>query len=161
MTLTDPGAPSQPRYRIAVDALQRPEMTPPKTSPSAPRKPRKTGKTVESVEPVEPDDVADKTTPPNSEPAKAGKRRRLARAFSYPLDEVLRNKNETGRERISLPKRDYDALVALKEQLLAQGVEVRKRDLVRLGLQLLREKTDGEIVILLGKLLRKSAGGKK
>lgn len=133
-------------------------MTPPKTPPSAPRKPRKSAKAVESGEP---DDVADKTTPPNSEPAKAGKRRRLARAFSYPLDEVLRNKNETGREKISLPKSDYDALVALKEQLLAQGVEARKRDLVRLGLQLLKEKTDGEIVILLGKFLRKSAGGKK
>jgi len=130
-------------------------MKPPKTSPSVPRKPRKSGETIESA------DVTDKTTPPHSEPAQAGKRRRLARAFSYPLDELIRNKNDPGRERISLSTRDHDALVALKAQLVAQGVEVKKRDLVRLGLQLLKEKSDGEIVILLGKLLRKSAGGKK
>lgn len=130
-------------------------MKPQKTPPATTRKPRESRETGELV------NVTDKTPPLNPAPAKAGKRRRLARAFSYPLDEVIRNQNEAVRERISLPKNELDALLARKAQLLAQGVEVKKRELVRLGLHLLKDKTDGEIVILLGKLAKMPAGGKK
>ncbi|SDG56933.1 hypothetical protein [Propionivibrio dicarboxylicus] len=106
-------------------------------------------------------DGDDKTTPPNSEPVTTGKRRRLARAFSYPLDEALRKKDEPVRERFSLLKTEYDTLIARKEQLVDQGVDVKKRDLVRLGLQLLNDKTDGEILILLNRLPKIPESGKK
>ncbi|WP_091937502.1 hypothetical protein [Propionivibrio dicarboxylicus] len=100
------------------------------------------------------DDKGGKATAIYSDSAFPAKRRRLARAFSYPLDDVIRRTNDPVRERFLLLKSELDSLIARKKQLVSQGVEVKKSDLVRLGLQLLKGKTDGEILILLSKLTK-------
>lgn len=85
--------------------------------------------------------------PETSVPAK--KRKRLAKAFSRPLDKVLRKQAEPVRERFTLLRGEYDQLVRIKKQLADQGVEVKKSDLLRAALSLLSVKSDEEIKALL------------
>ena len=85
--------------------------------------------------------------PESSVPAK--KRKRLAKAFSRPLDKVLKKQAEPVRERYTLLRGEYDQLVRIKKQLADQGVEVKKSDLLRAALGLLSVKSDEEIKALL------------
>ena len=85
--------------------------------------------------------------PESSVPAK--KRKLLAKAFSRPLDKVLRKQAEPVRERFTLLRGEYDQLVRIKKQLADQGVEVKKSDLLRAALGLLSVKSDEEIKALL------------
>lgn len=91
--------------------------------------------------------VAAPAMPETSAPAK--KRKRLAKAFSRPLDKVLRKQAEPVRERFTLLRGEYDQLVRIKKQLADQGVEVKKSDLLRAALGLLSVKSDEEIKALL------------
>ena len=92
--------------------------------------------------PAEPVPVA----PPAAAEQALPKRRRLAKAFDRPLDKVLRKKSEavgasphkpekaTVRDGFTFPKAEHDRLVELKKQLAMQGVDVKKSDLIRVGL---------------------------
>ena len=85
--------------------------------------------------------------PESAAPAK--KRKRLAKAFSRPLDKVLKKQAEPVRERFTLLRGEYDQLVRIKKQLADQGVEAKKSDLLRAALGLLSVKSDEEIKALL------------
>ena len=80
------------------------------------------------------------------------KRKRLAKAFTRPLDKVLRKAKEPVRERFTLLEAEYEQLVRTKKQLAAQGLSVKKSDLIRVGLVLLSTKTEEELRVLLGAL---------
>jgi len=82
----------------------------------------------------------------------AKKRKRLAKAFTRPLDKVLRKAKEPVRERFTLLEAEYEQLVRTKKQLAAQGLSVKKSDLIRVGLVLLSTKTEEELRVLLGAL---------
>ena len=82
-------------------------------------------------------------------PSPAKKRKRLAKAFTRPLDKVLRKQSEPVRERFTLLRGEYDQLVRIKKQLADQGVDVKKSDLLRAALGLLSVKSDEEIKALL------------
>ena len=81
----------------------------------------------------------------------AKKRKRLAKAFPRPLDKKLRDA-ERVREKFSLLADEYAQLVALKQRLAAQGVSVKKGELLRAGLLLLTTLDDGELQAALARL---------
>ncbi len=81
--------------------------------------------------------------PESAVPAK--NRKRLAKAFSRPLDKVLRKRAEP----FTLLRSENDQLVRIKKQLADQGVEVKKSDLLRAALGLFSMKSDEEINALL------------
>lgn len=122
-------------------------FAPKTTRPRAPRnqaaaKPLSTATETASPLPAEPVPVA----PPAAAEQALPKRRRLAKAFDRPLDKVLRKKSEavgasphkpekaTVRDGFTFPKAEHDRLVELKKQLAMQGVDVKKSDLIRVGL---------------------------
>ena len=126
----------------------------PPRSPPTPVKPAAQKRVSKARAPVVPDTpVEAKPTsaapvaPESSVPAK--KRKRLAKAFSRPLDKVLKKQAEPVRERYTLLRGEYDQLVRIKKQLADQGVEVKKSDLLRAALGLLSVKSDEEIKALL------------
>ena len=81
----------------------------------------------------------------------AKKRKRLAKAFPRPLDKKLRDA-ERVREAFLLPADEHAQLVALKRRLAAQGVRVKKGELLRAGLQLLDTLDDGDLQAALARL---------
>ena len=68
-------------------------------------------------------------------------RRRLSKAFSRPLDKILR-KQTLVRDRFTIPEKEYEQLKIMKRRLADQGLEVKKSELVRAGLKLLSEQDD-------------------
>lgn len=100
-----------------------------------------------TASPVSPVPVAASPTPDRGK-----KRKRLAKAFSRPLDKVLRKPAEPVRERFTLLQGEYEQLVRIKKQLAAQEYAVKKSDLVRAGLFLLSAKTEDEIRAVLSAL---------
>jgi hypothetical protein len=72
------------------------------------------------------------------------KRKRLAKAFSRPLDKTLRT-NQLVREKFSMPEGEFAKLLDLKQRLAEQGVVVKKSDLVRAGLMLLAALEDDDL----------------
>ncbi len=135
---TDPTDPTDSPFNLSVP------FAPKTTRPRAPRnqaaaklQPTETA----SPLPAEPEAAV----PPVAEPA-LPRRRRLAKAFERPLDKVLRKKSEalgaspqklekaTVRDGFTFPKAEHDRLVELKKQLAMQGVDVKKSDLIRVGL---------------------------
>jgi hypothetical protein len=77
------------------------------------------------------------------------KRKRLAKAFDRPLEKKSK-KDEMVRDKFSLPESEYARLVKLKQQLLAQGIDVKKSEILRAGLAwlvTLDEQALGEAVI--------------
>ena len=140
----------------------------PKTSqPRAPRKQAvaKSVGTLESTETALPAPAAAAPVAPSAaaEPA-LPKRRRLAKAFERPLDKVLRKKSEavvaapqkaakaTVRDGFTFPKAEHDRLVELKKLLAGQGVDVRKSDLIRVGLILALSIPQTKLKSVLAKL---------
>ena len=92
-------------------------------------------------------------TPPVAAPPAAApvatKRKKLSKAFSRPLDKVLRNKSAqrvapetteqvTVRDGFTFPKSEHEHLVRIKKELAEQGVMVKKSELMRAALILLR-----------------------
>jgi hypothetical protein len=88
---------------------------------------------------------------PAAPEALAKNRKRLAKAFPRPLDKKLKE-SERVREKFSLPADEYAQLAALKQRLAAQGVAVKKSELLRTGLLLLAELDDGELTVALARL---------
>ncbi len=88
---------------------------------------------------------------PATPEAAAKNRKRLAKAFPRPLDKKLKEA-ERVREKFSLPADEYAQLAALKERLAAQGVAVKKSELLRAGLMQLVALDDGELSAALAKL---------
>lgn len=66
----------------------------------------------------------------------AKKRKRLAKAFSRPLDK-MRKKEAWVRDRFTLPKSEYEQLAVLKKRLSERGFAVKKSELVRAGLRMI------------------------
>lgn len=96
------------------------------------------------VPPVAPTSPASPATQPV-----AKKRKKLSKAFSRPLDKVLRQKSaqvaapETQefaivRDGFTFPKNEHEHLVRIKKELAEQGVVVKKSELIRVALMLLR-----------------------
>ncbi len=79
------------------------------------------------------------------------KRKRLAKAFSRPLDKTLRS-GQVVREKFSLPKDEYARLVELKERLSDDGLAVKKSELIRAGLMLLAALEDDDLKGIVAKV---------
>jgi hypothetical protein len=82
-------------------------------------------------------------TPESSGASPAKKRKRLAKAFTRPLDKKLKDAGRV-RVKISVFKDEYAQLVDLQQRLAAQGVSVKKGELLRAGLLLLATLDDGD-----------------
>jgi len=80
-----------------------------------------------------------------------GKRQRLSKAFSRPLDKALR-KATLVRERFTLPETEYEQLALLKKRLSARGASAKKSELVRAGLLLIAALPDDELLAVLARL---------
>ena len=136
---TDPTDPTDSPFNLTVPfAPKTVRPRAPRNQPTAKLQPTETA----SPLPAEPVPVA----PPAAAEQALPKRRRLAKAFDRPLDKVLRKKSEavgaspqkpekaTVRDGFTFPKAEHDRLVELKKQLATQGVDVKKSDLIRVGL---------------------------
>lgn len=78
----------------------------------------------------------------------ARKRKRLAKAFTRPLDKSLKNAHLV-REKFAMPGDEYERLLDLKKHLADQGLPVKKSELVRAGIVLLAALNDDELMALL------------
>jgi hypothetical protein len=81
----------------------------------------------------------------------AKNRKRLAKAFPRPLDKKLREVDRV-REKFTLLADEYAQLAGIKQRLAAQGVSVKKSELLRAGLLLLAELDDSELQAALARL---------
>jgi hypothetical protein len=88
---------------------------------------------------------------PEAKKAGAGKRQRLSKAFSRPLEKKLR-KAKLMRERFTLPEIEYAQLAVLKKRLAERGASVKKSELVRAGLVLIAALDDDALQALLAKV---------
>ena len=89
--------------------------------------------------------LASQVTIVDGKESSPGQRKRLAKFFSRPLDKEIRNLQEPVRCRFVLLKSERNQLLRLKSELSDQGVEVRKSDLVRVGLALLFKCTTDDV----------------
>ena len=105
------------------------------------------------VQEADDDAVARPLSPgaPEAKKSSSGKRKRLSKAFSRPLDKKLK-KSSPVRDRITFPAAEYEQLVLLKQRFLEQGLSIKKSQLVRAGLLLLGALDDEEIKELLVKV---------
>ena len=94
---------------------------------------------------------------PGAAPAAADgkKRQRLSKAFPRPLDKK-RKRQALVRDCFTFPEPEYRYLVELKARLLAEGVEIKKSELLRAGLALLSSLGEDELKALLDKVPRVS-----
>jgi hypothetical protein len=81
---------------------------------------------------------------PEADGTLAKKRKRLAKAFSRPLDKSLRCTTLV-REKFSLPADEFAKLAGLKQRLSEQGLVVKKSELLRAGLMLLAALDDDDL----------------
>lgn len=81
------------------------------------------------------------------------KRKRLSKAFLRPLDKKFK-RGAVVRDCFSFPEVEYAHLVELKKRLLAEGIEIKKSELLRAGLALLVSLDDDELRNLLAKVPR-------
>lgn len=79
------------------------------------------------------------------------KRKRLAKAFTRPLDKKLKEV-ERVREKISIPAPEHRQLLELKQRLAGQGIAVKKGELLCAGLRLLAKRDDADFQAALAKL---------
>jgi hypothetical protein len=117
----------------------------PATKPAASR-PASPVKKAAAPTAVKPTAVAKKITPSTPEsktPASTG-RKRLSKAFARPLDKKPA-KIKLVRDRFTIPANEYEQLVQMKKRLVAQGVAIKKSDLVRAGLVLLAALDDAKL----------------
>ncbi|MDR1276726.1 MAG: hypothetical protein LBL72_10165 [Candidatus Accumulibacter sp.] len=91
--------------------------------------------------------------PENETPRK----RRLSKAFPRPLDKKVRQSGFV-RDSFTFPEAEYLYLDDLKKRLRAEGVNLRKSDLLRAGLSLLFALDDAEMKALISKTLRPEEG---
>lgn len=87
---------------------------------------------------------------PESSGVRVKKRKRLAKVFSRPLDKKLRD-IERVRVKVSLLADEQVQLADLKQRLAAQGVRVKKGELLGAGLLLLASLDDSELQAALAK----------
>jgi hypothetical protein len=90
---------------------------------------------------------------PEAKKAGTGKRQRLSKAFSRPLDKKLR-KAALVRERFTLPEVEYAQLAVLKKRMSDRDVSAKKSELVRAGLMLVSALDDDSLRALLAKVPR-------
>jgi hypothetical protein len=86
-----------------------------------------------------------------SKKSPAGKRKRLAKAFSRPLDKKLK-KSALVRERFTFPAGEYARLGEIKARLAAAGIEIKKSELLRAGLLLLAAQDDEAMKAVLARV---------
>lgn len=139
-------APSKQAAAKPAEAVEATEAASPVTAAPAPAKP---------VSPIVPPAAVEQAKP---------RRRRLAKAFDRPLDKVLRKKSEevvatlsqapkaTVRDGFTFPTAEHDRLVELKKQLAMQGIDVKKSDLIRVGLILALSLPQTKLKAVLAKL---------
>ena len=90
---------------------------------------------------------------PEQKKTAGDKRKRLSKAFLRPLDKKFK-RGAVVRDCFSFPEIEYEHLVELKKRLLADGIEIKKSELLRAGLALLVSLDDGELKSLLAKVPR-------
>jgi hypothetical protein len=90
---------------------------------------------------------------PEQKKTAGDKRKRLSKAFLRPLDKKLK-RSAVVRDCFSFPDVEYAHLVALKKRLLAEGIEIKKSELLRAGLALLVSLDEAELRTLLAKVPR-------
>ncbi len=83
------------------------------------------------------------------------KRKRLSKAFLRPLDKKLK-RSALVRDTFAFPEAEYAHLVELKKRLLAEGVDIKKSELLRAGLVLLSTLDDASMKEFLAKVPRVS-----
>ncbi|MFZ4538690.1 hypothetical protein [Propionivibrio sp.] len=89
--------------------------------------------------------------PPAAPELVARKRKRLAKAFSRPLDKKLK-KPELVREKLSMTEGESAQLAELKQRLVVQGIAIKKSELLRAGLMLIATLDDDALKDLLAKV---------
>ena len=92
---------------------------------------------------------------PETKKSSGKKRKRLSKAFTRPLNKKLKE-HSLVRECFSFPEAEYDHLLALKKRLLAEGMDIKKSELVRAGLVLLSSLDDADMKVFLAKVPRVS-----
>lgn len=92
---------------------------------------------------------------PEPKEAAGNKRKRLSKAFPRPLDKKLK-RNAVVRDCFTFPEVEYAHLVELKKRLQAEGVDIKKSELLRAGLVLLSSLDEAEMKGLLAKVPRVS-----
>jgi len=90
---------------------------------------------------------------PESKKTATNKRKRLSKAFPRPLDKKLKQ-SALVRDCFTFPEAEYAYLLSLKKRLLANGVAVKKSELLRVGLALLASQDDESMKDLLAKVPR-------
>lgn len=103
--------------------------------------------------------AAKKLTPaaPESETPVAAKRKRLSKAFPRPLDK-MQKKIKLVRDSFTIPANEYEQLARLKKRLAAQGIGIKKGQLLRAGLLLLAAMNDTELKTATEKLATARTG---
>lgn len=106
--------------------------------------------------------AAKKLTPatPESEMPESAKRKRLSKAFPRPLDKIQK-KIRLVRDSFTIPENEYEQLGLLKKRLAAQGIGVKKGQLLRAGLRLLAAMDDTELKAAAEKLSIARGGEQK
>lgn len=137
-----------PNAPVVVKARPRTVAAKRRSAPASAAAAKKPALTVNSEADSQPALVAQA---PEAKKAGAGKRQRLSKAFSRPLDKKLR-KAALVRERFTLPEIEYDQLAVLKKRLSERGISTKKSELVRAGLMLLAALDDDELQALLAKV---------
>ena len=69
-----------------------------------------------------------------------------------------KHKPKVVRDSFTMPKQDYDAIKELKNRCLSQGVAIKKSEILRAGLLLLRELNDTKLAEAMGKVERIKTG---
>jgi hypothetical protein len=89
--------------------------------------------------------------PESSGASAAKKRKRLAKAFSRPLDKKFKDSGRV-RVKVSVLNDEHEQLLGLQQRLARQGIVVKKSELLRAGLLLLDALDDGEFQLALAKV---------
>ena len=129
-------------------------------APAKSAKPTSVKKTLPASKPKvnEPDELAGKTLVPETPEQKkssGAKRKRLSKAFLRPLDKKFK-RGILVRDSFNFPEAEYAHLVELKQRLMAEGVDVKKSELLRAGLVLLSSLDDATLKEFLAKIPRVS-----
>jgi len=93
---------------------------------------------------------------PEQKKSSGAKRKRLSKAFLRPLDKQLKRGGALVRDSFNFPEAEYAHLVKLKQRLMADGVEVKKSELLRAGLVLLSSLDEAVLKEFLAKVPRVS-----
>ena len=81
----------------------------------------------------------------------SGKRKRLSKAFSRPLEKKLKQQTLV-RDRFIFPENEYEQLSGLKKKAASLGRPVKKSELVRAGIRLLDALGEKELLAVLDQI---------